>query len=206
MGMVIATGDFNAILDIDEKVGGLRKPLKVMEDFRDFVSNCKLIDIIPKNGKFTWTSRRLNFANISERLDRFLVGERWISCNYSLETEIVPQIGLDHLPISLSIAQDTRSKKNYFKFLSMWWWDEKFLDNLKDWWKEGNIYSVSPSFKFVKIIQFLKNKIKDWNKVSFKNVFVEKSRIEDELEEIGNRVMQFGMTNVELELEKKLKT
>ncbi|XP_057868557.2 uncharacterized protein LOC131075702 [Cryptomeria japonica] len=88
----------------------------------------------------------------------------------------------------------------------MWWWDERFLDNLKEWWKEGNIYSGSPSFKFVKRIQFLKNKIKDWNKMSFKNVFVEKSKIEDELEEIGNRVMRFSMTNVELELEKKLKT
>ncbi|XP_057854562.2 uncharacterized protein LOC131064437 [Cryptomeria japonica] len=124
MGMVIAARDFNALLGIDEKVGGLQKPSKV-EDFRDFVSNCKLVDIIPKIGKFTWTNKRLKFANISERLDRFL---------------------------------------------------------------------------------FLKNKIKDWNKVSFKNAFVEKSRIEDELEEIGNRVMQFGMTNVELELEKKLKS
>ncbi|XP_059073755.1 uncharacterized protein LOC131029339 [Cryptomeria japonica] len=139
MGKVIAVGDFNALLDIDEKVEGLRKPSKVMEDFRDFVSDCKLIDIIHKNGKFTWTNRRLNFANISERLDRFL--------------------------------------------------DEKFLENLKEWWKE-----VPEKLK------------KDWNKVSFKNVFVEKSRIKDELEEIGNQVMRFSMTNVELELEKKLKT
>ncbi|XP_059073464.1 uncharacterized protein LOC131874214 [Cryptomeria japonica] len=64
-GEVIVAGDFNALLDIDEKVGGLRKPTKVMEDFQEFVSNCKLVDILPKNGRFTWTNRRLNFANIS---------------------------------------------------------------------------------------------------------------------------------------------
>ncbi|GLJ25223.1 hypothetical protein SUGI_0482560 [Cryptomeria japonica] len=203
---VIAASDFNALLDIDEKVGGLQKPSKVMDDFQEFVSNCKLIDIIAKNGRFTWTNRRLNFASISERLDRFLVGEWWINGDYSLETEIVPQIKSDHLPLSLSIARENQNHKNYFKFLSMWWRDETFLVNLKNWWQEGNIYSGYPSFKFIKRIQFLKNKIKDWNKNSFKNIFVEKGRIEEKLEEIGNKVMQFGITNVEFELEKSLKT
>lgn len=95
---VIIAGDFNAILDIDYKEGGLRKPTKVMDDFRDFISNCKLIDIIPKNGRFTWTNRRLNFSKIFERLDRFLVGEWWMNANFSLESNIIPQIGSDHFP------------------------------------------------------------------------------------------------------------
>ncbi|XP_059077888.1 uncharacterized protein LOC131876487 [Cryptomeria japonica] len=203
---VIAVGDFNAILDIDEKMGGLRKPTKVMEDFRDFIANCKLVDIHPKNGRFTWTNRRLNFANISKRLDWFLVGEWWINGDYSLETEIVPQIGSDHLPLSLSIAQEVRSqKKNYFKFQSMWWRDETFLKNLKIWWLEGNIHSGSPSFKFIKRLQHLKNQIKEWNKNTFKNIFAKKGRIEEKLEEIGKNVMQFGMTNEEYEMEKGLK-
>ncbi|XP_059074835.1 uncharacterized protein LOC131874904 [Cryptomeria japonica] len=205
-GKVIADVDFNAHLDINEKVGGLRKPTKVMEDFWEFVSNCKLVDILPKNGRFTWINRRLNFANISERHDRFLVGEWWINGDYSLESEIVPQVGLDHLPLSLSIAQEMRNQKNYFIFQIMWWRDEAFLDNLKIWWQEGNIYSSSPSFKFTKRIQYLKNRIKDWNKNSFKNIFAEKSRIEKKLEEISSKVMQFGMTNEEFELEKELKT
>ncbi|GLJ47625.1 hypothetical protein SUGI_1006030 [Cryptomeria japonica] len=103
-GKVITAGDFNALLGIDEKLGGLQKPTKVMEDFWDFVENCKLVDILPKNGRVTWTNRKLNFANISKRLDRLVVGEWWINGDYSLETEIVPQVGSDHLPLSLSIA------------------------------------------------------------------------------------------------------
>ncbi|XP_059077878.1 uncharacterized protein LOC131876479 [Cryptomeria japonica] len=75
MHKVILAGDFNAILDIDDKEGGLRKSTRVMEDFREFISNCQVVDVIPKNGKFTWTNRRLNFSKISERLDRFFVGE-----------------------------------------------------------------------------------------------------------------------------------
>ncbi|GLJ06421.1 hypothetical protein SUGI_0038700 [Cryptomeria japonica] len=104
----ILAGDFNALLDMDEKVGGLRKPTKVMEDSREFISNCNLVNIIQKNGKFTWTNRRRNFANISERLDRFLVGEWWINGNKSLFSEIAPHVGSDHLPLILSISQEFR--------------------------------------------------------------------------------------------------
>lgn len=53
MHKVILAGDFNAILDLDNKEGGLRKSTRVMEDFREFISNCQVVDVIPKDGKFT---------------------------------------------------------------------------------------------------------------------------------------------------------
>ncbi|XP_059067892.1 uncharacterized protein LOC131858612 [Cryptomeria japonica] len=87
----MVAGDFNALLDIDDKEGGLRKPTKVMEDFRDFVANCRLFDIILKNRNFTWTNRRLNFSKISERLDWLFVGEGWLKGDQSLESSITPQ-------------------------------------------------------------------------------------------------------------------
>ncbi|GLJ42575.1 hypothetical protein SUGI_0882540 [Cryptomeria japonica] len=118
---VIAARDFNALLSLYEKAGGLQKPTKVMEDFKCFVSNNKLVDIIPQNGSYTWTNRRLNFLNISEWLDHFLAGEGWINGNLSLESQIFPQVGSDHMPISLFIDQEIRCTKNYFKFLSTWW-------------------------------------------------------------------------------------
>ncbi|GLJ37747.1 hypothetical protein SUGI_0766940 [Cryptomeria japonica] len=34
---VVVVGDFNALLDLDEKKGGLRMSNKIMEDFREFV-------------------------------------------------------------------------------------------------------------------------------------------------------------------------
>ncbi|XP_059071065.1 uncharacterized protein LOC131862713 [Cryptomeria japonica] len=57
----IVAGDFNAILNNDEKCGGLRMNTRVMEDFRDFVENNNLFDVVPKTGNFTWTNRRANF-------------------------------------------------------------------------------------------------------------------------------------------------
>lgn len=129
----IIVGDFNALLDVDEKEGGLRKCSKVMEDFRDFIEHNKLINIIPKNGKFTWTNRRLNFSKISERLDRFFAGDWRLTGDLLLVTCSIPQCGSDHLPISLSIGKETHKQRSYFKFLSMWCCDPGFKEKLKVW-------------------------------------------------------------------------
>ncbi|GLJ41137.1 hypothetical protein SUGI_0852050 [Cryptomeria japonica] len=75
---VIMAGDFNSLLELDDKVGHLRKCTQVMEDFRLLIDGMWVMDIVPKNGKFTWTNRRQNFSNISERLDSFFVGKFWI--------------------------------------------------------------------------------------------------------------------------------
>ncbi|GLJ16237.1 hypothetical protein SUGI_0272590 [Cryptomeria japonica] len=185
--------------------GDLGKPSKVAEDFRDFVTNCKVVDIIPKNGSFTWNNRRRDFVNIAERLDRFFVGEWWVLHHHSIYSAIEPQSGSDHYPISLNIGQDTEQHKNYFQFLSMWWLDPALLSHIKSWWIESNVFSSSPSFKFTKRLQFGKRRLKEWNRTSFKNVFTEKARIEEELEAVNSLVMARGMTNVEFEAEKSLK-
>ncbi|XP_057826902.2 uncharacterized protein LOC131038480 [Cryptomeria japonica] len=147
---VIMAGDFNTILDIDDKDGGLRKSTKVMEDFREFISKCQVMDVIPQNGKFTWTNRRFNFSKNFERFDRFFVGEWWVNGSFSIDTNIIPQVGLKHLPVMLSINHESPKNRFYFKFQSMWWRDPSFTELLRIWWLESNTFLGSPSFWFVK--------------------------------------------------------
>ncbi|XP_059070557.1 uncharacterized protein LOC131860196 [Cryptomeria japonica] len=116
LGKVIMAGDFNAILDFNDKVGGLRKPTKVMEDFREFVYNCRLVDVIPKNGKFTWNNRRLKFSNILERLDMFFVGEWWMLSNHTLKTSIEPHCGLDLSQLHLQFPMNKLAAKAISNF------------------------------------------------------------------------------------------
>ncbi|XP_059076457.1 uncharacterized protein LOC131875799 [Cryptomeria japonica] len=201
----ILAGDFNAILDIDDKEGGLRKSTRVMNDFREFISKCQVVDIILKNGKFTLTNRRLNFSRILERLYHFFVGEWWINGSFSIDTRIILQAGSNHLPVTLSINHEAPKNRNYFKFQSMWWRDPNFIELLKTWSLESDIFSSSPSFCFIKRIQSIKNNIKHWNKSSFKNIFTEKLRIEEELEEINKRVMLVRMVKDDYLKEKLLK-
>lgn len=69
LGKRMLAGDFNAILDSADKKGGRWRVRQSQNDFKEFVEDNGLIDIIPDNGKYTWTNRRDDFTNIAERLD-----------------------------------------------------------------------------------------------------------------------------------------
>ena len=60
----ILAGDFNAIVSHEEKKGGICPPPRAIVDFQNFISDNQLIDIIPSQGKFTWTNRRQGFYKL----------------------------------------------------------------------------------------------------------------------------------------------
>lgn len=66
-------GDFNVILELSEKSGGIRNVSQPILGFRTFVVKCGLLDCPTKNGTFMWTNRRKDFTSIVEILDRFLI-------------------------------------------------------------------------------------------------------------------------------------
>lgn len=61
---VVIAGDFNAILSLKDKIGGIVPPFKIMQDFNDFIRNNTLKDCIPLNGHVTWTNKRKCFMHI----------------------------------------------------------------------------------------------------------------------------------------------
>lgn len=137
---VIVAGDFNSLLDLEEKRGGLKMTNKVMEDFRDFVTLNHLFDIIPKNGRYTWTNRRENFTRISKRLDRFLVGPFWLDSSINLDSCILPLSLSDHFPVPLSFKEVDKTSRGSFRFQGMWWRDKDFLPNVESWWEDSDIF------------------------------------------------------------------
>eukprot|EP00253_Pinus_taeda_P028553 PITA_28553 len=99
----ILGGDFNMITSLLEKKGGIRKLNRDGEVFISFIDNARLVDVHPKNGKFTWNNRRGGERLISSRLDRFLVSESLILDGTVVESNILPSRGSDHWPISLAV-------------------------------------------------------------------------------------------------------
>ena len=77
-------GDFNVILDADEKRGGRPfNPAKATE-FGQFISDVNLMDIGFSGARFTWCNNRHGGARIWKRLDRVLVNERCYDSGLSL--------------------------------------------------------------------------------------------------------------------------
>ncbi|XP_059070959.1 uncharacterized protein LOC131862033 [Cryptomeria japonica] len=106
--------------------------------------------------------------------------------------------------LQLEIGEQTQGGSGYFKFQIMWWQDSTILNNLEKWWNQCNHIKGTPSLCFIKNLAYIKNQLKTWNKESFKNIFSEKERIENELEALNSKVMTEGMDQIDFNREKDL--
>ena len=80
----LLAGDFNMILNLGEKWGGLRRLYSDSQAFQNMIDDLGFIDSPTKNDIHTWNNRRGGEYQITSRLDRFLLSkELFLS---SLET------------------------------------------------------------------------------------------------------------------------
>lgn len=66
-------GDFNAILGMEEKIGGLPIYPQEYEDFVFFINSCDLFYIDFTRSPFTWWNDRVDEKCIFKRLDKFVI-------------------------------------------------------------------------------------------------------------------------------------
>lgn len=92
-----------------------------------------------------------------------------------------------------SILDDRATGRSSFKFEPMWFRDPSFLMLLQSWWSSTPFVYGTRIFWFVKKLSFLKQEIKKWNVLHFKNIFSEKLKIQEELEILNTTVMNYGM-------------
>lgn len=182
MPFFIFRGDFNAIVGLDEKAGGIIPNKHIISYFCHFINTLNLVDCKPLNGPFTWTNMWRDFYQISERLDWFLVFENWFNSGQDFVSSVLPFTGSDHFPILFSLLEDRAPWKLPFKFEPMWLRDQSFLPSLKKWWLSAPHIPGFGMFQIVKKLAFLKHKIRSWNVAHFKKIFGEKARIHEEIE------------------------
>ena len=64
----------------NEKLGRAEREAKQMEDFRDCLNRCGLVDLGFFGKKFTWCNRRFGDSRTKLRLDRMVANEDWMRC------------------------------------------------------------------------------------------------------------------------------
>ena len=67
----ILGGDFNLIMNLEEKKGGIRNLNTASVHFNDLIDTLDLIDVRTSNGIFTWNSKQAGNRGIACQLDRF---------------------------------------------------------------------------------------------------------------------------------------
>eukprot|EP00253_Pinus_taeda_P013455 PITA_13455 len=197
-------GDFNMITTLLEKKGGLRKLNRDAEAFTDFIETVKLVDVYPKSGLYTWNNRRGGDKLIASRLDRFLISESIIMDGITAESDILPSGGSDHWPISLIVEVLGTPRNKPFRFEKFWLDHPNFLEMVKKWWSEPLEVNGSKMFNLQKKLKTTKQKIKDWNKTVFGNIFQEKVILENKLEHIHREGAAGNLSAEAMEQEKTL--
>ncbi|XP_058223301.1 uncharacterized protein LOC131333018 [Rhododendron vialii] len=158
-------GDLNEIIEIDERVG-CTNVNRGMREFKDFINNMELMDIPMQGRKFTWT----NFQDLAihSRLDRFLLSQSFID-RFKLVQWGLPRPISDHNPIM--IADDCRDwGPKPFRFMDIWLTNPNCLKVAKEAWESCQVYGWA-GFVIVQKLRAVKNRLKQWNKEDFGNVF-----------------------------------
>ena len=70
---IVMGGDFNTILSLDGKVGGMQHLALSSLEFKAWIDKHSLIEISLSNGSYTWNNKRKDEAYIVENLDRFFI-------------------------------------------------------------------------------------------------------------------------------------
>jgi len=117
---IILAGDLNLVLHANEKRGGnfLHDPFR--SQLEGIMSDHELMDIIPKNRKYTWNNRRLGPGNIMERLDRILVNISLLSTFAAGHTKVLNSTVSDHFPIMLTLDSHAQLGPIPFRYNPLW--------------------------------------------------------------------------------------
>eukprot|EP00253_Pinus_taeda_P016082 PITA_16082 len=117
---IILGGDFNLILHANEKCGGSFMPDPFRNQMENIMQTGDLIDITPKNRKYTWSNHRLGSSNIMERLDWFLVNISLLSTFSVVNSSIFPFAASDHYLITLALDIRYPLSPLPFKYNHIW--------------------------------------------------------------------------------------
>jgi len=110
----LVAGDFNAIKDPSDRLGGSNTWLPCFDDFRLCLNQTKLVDLRYVGLRYTW-STSAGSSRKQRKIDRVLVNTKWnIDFSFSEATFLNPGIS-DHSPMFVRVINPP-SKKKPFKF------------------------------------------------------------------------------------------
>ena len=169
-------GDFNVIRRSSEKMGG-SSLTPSMRDFDSFIRECKLLDPPLRNASFT--SSNMQESPVCKRLNCFLYSNEWgLLFPQGLQEALIRRTS-NHWPI----VMDTNPfmwGPTPFRFENMWLQHTDLKENFRDWWSgfQGNEWE---GHKFMRRLQYVKAKLKEWNKFSFGELKEKKKSILNDL-------------------------
>ena len=161
--------DFNEILHPGEKIGGLDRDAKQMEDLRECLSRCELHDLGYFGQHYTWCNGRFGDQRTNLKLDRMVANKAWMRIFPQARVQHVSLSISDHCLLALSIKrrQPQKPAKKGFFFEEMWTREEGCREIVESAWDP---LWVDPEYKVTDRIRSCQNQLQKWNWKVFGNV------------------------------------
>jgi hypothetical protein len=107
---------------------------KFADCFNDWVNKWGLIELNPRNRKFTWSNNQVN--NISAKFDRIFVSTDWEGAFPLARVSTLPKNTSDHNPLLVDFGVSCFSCKKKFRF-EQWWMERRdFKEVVSKAWSE----------------------------------------------------------------------
>ena len=133
-GSWLMIGDLNSVSKRSEKKGGSSSGINSLRSFHHFVFEVGAIDLGFSGPKFTWTNKRVGWANVPKMLDRGLCNVNWQSLFPNVGVRHLSTHNSDHNPIVLDTHLDLSKGVKPFKFEAMWTRDDSSSDVVSQAW------------------------------------------------------------------------
>ncbi|KAL3754106.1 hypothetical protein ACJRO7_001366 [Eucalyptus globulus] len=152
----VIAGDFNAIRDPSDRIGGSNAWIPAFDEFRDCLVQAGLDDLRFTGYRFTWATS--SGPNRKQRkIDRVLVNGCWNSeFSFSEALFLAPGIS-DHTPMVIKVMPIPRASKP-FKFFNFWMSHPDFDRMVSEVWDSP--FHGSPMYILCAKLRLLKCKLK----------------------------------------------
>ncbi|KAF3652317.1 hypothetical protein T459_23776 [Capsicum annuum] len=130
--LTIIVGDYNAVLDVDDRVGGSPVQAGEINDFNDFLFDTGMNKLQYYGRPFTWTNHYL-FGKI----DTTLVNGDWMMQSPQVQVHVMDPHFYDYSPLNLKTCDDPRGGSKPFRFLNCLAKYEDFTIIVRLGWKKN---------------------------------------------------------------------
>ncbi|CAL1395984.1 unnamed protein product [Linum trigynum] len=180
-GPWLCGGDFNQIVNSGEKSGGRLMGDGYMEDFRLYLAECGLKDLVFHGYPFTWDNRRKAKRFVEERLDLFVATNEWQVHFPEARILHLDRDRSDHRPL----VCDPKGEAN---IEVKWGWQFRFEPHWvrHDGCKQtvAQVRSEEGHSETVNKLDKCRLKLDQWSKETFPNYRTQPARIKKEIRKL----------------------
>nr|XP_009792506.1 PREDICTED: uncharacterized protein LOC104239547 [Nicotiana sylvestris] len=189
-------GDFNAVLNMDDRIGGNPATVNQVMEFQDFVESCGLLELPPKGSTYTWSDRH-EVQRMLSKIDWAFINNEWLLQMPAYIANYLPAGISDHSPIKVELLNAPGRISKPFKYCNIWATHPKFLEVVTTTWQ--NVGSGYAMLQVVKKLKSLKRNLKVLNKQYFRNIITEAEEDRTKLGQIW-KALQFTPRDQNLQL------